>query len=130
MSVLLTRVVAAVIERGNRVLIAQRPPQKRHGYMWEFPGGKVETTESDLDALQRELSEELGLRVISTLPAMAALEDPGSEFLIVFVPVVAEGEPECREHLAILWASWYELTALPLAPTDHRFVMSREIIPR
>jgi mutator protein MutT len=120
------RVVAAVIERGNRVLVAQRPPEKRYGGLWEFPGGKVEGAESDLDALRRELAEELGLRVVSTSPAIAAFEDPDSEFLIVFVPVVADGEPECREHVAIRWAVWRELATMRLAPMDHRFVAGRE----
>jgi mutator protein MutT len=122
MSVSLTRVVAAVIERGNRVLVALRPPEKRYGGMWEFPGGKVEPTETDLEALRRELAEELGLQVVSTSRPVAAFQDPGSRFLVVFVPVVADGEPECREHAAIRWVAWPDLAALPLAPTDCRFV--------
>lgn len=121
----LTRVVAAVIEREKQVLVALRPPEKRHGGMWEFPGGKVEGAETDGDALQRELSEELGLRVLSTAPPLAAFRDPGSPFLIVFVPVMTEGEPECREHLALRWVDWCELRLLPLAPTDLRFVAER-----
>ncbi|CAN5301222.1 (deoxy)nucleoside triphosphate pyrophosphohydrolase [soil metagenome] len=125
MSASLTRVVAAVVERGHRVLIALRPPDKRYGGMWEFPGGKVEGSESDLEALRRELAEELRIHVVTTSPPVATFQDPGSAFLIVFVPVVAEGEPECREHLAIYWATWPELAELPLAPTDARFVASR-----
>jgi ADP-ribose pyrophosphatase len=130
MSSSLTRVVAAVIERGNRVLVALRPLEKRHGGMWEFPGGKVEGAETDLDALQRELSEELGLRVVTTSSPLAVFQDPGSQFLIVFVPVVADGEPECREHVAIRWVPWPDLAALPLAPTDHRFVVARDMDPK
>lgn len=121
----LTRVVAAVIERDNRVLVAQRPVEKRHGGLWEFPGGKVEDDESDFEALQRELEEELGLRVTAVSSPVASLQDAGSKFLIVFVPVVVHGEPECREHAAIRWARWSELQAMPLAPTDRRFVVSR-----
>jgi 8-oxo-dGTP diphosphatase len=125
----LTRVVAAVIERRDRVLVALRHPEKRHGGMWEFPGGKVEGGESDLDALRRELAEELGLHVVSTSPPVAAFKDPGSQFLIVFIPVVVDGEPERREHVEIRWASWRDLTAMPLAPTDREFVQARETGP-
>ena len=124
----LIRVVAAVIERGRQVLVALRPPDKRHGGMWEFPTGKVEGAESDVDALRRELAEELGLRILSTAPPIAAFRDPGSPFLIVFVPVKTEGEPECREHLALRWVDWIdwcELGLLPLAPGDLRFVAGR-----
>ena len=117
-----TRVVAGVIERDRRVLVAQRPLKKRHGGMWEFPGGKVEGTETDLDALHRELAEELGLQVTSVSAPIAEYRDPGSDYLIVFVPVVVHGEPECREHTAIRWAAWVDLSEMPLAPTDREFV--------
>lgn len=117
-----TRVVAAVIEREGRVLVAQRAPKNRHGGMWEFPGGKVERGESDIDALKRELLEELGLRLIRAEAPLAELHDPGSQFLIVFLPVVVDGQPECREHAATFWAAWRDLPDMPLAPTDARFV--------
>ena len=122
----ITRVVAAVIEREGHVLVALRPPTKRHGGMWEFPGGKVEQTETDSDALQRELFEELGLRLLSMAPPIATFPDPGSQFLIVFVPAVVEGEPECREHVAIRWVRWSQLLSLPLAPTDRQFAALRK----
>lgn len=54
-------VVAAVIVRGGRVLISQRPQTSGHPGRWEFPGGKREPGESDEQALRRELREELGL---------------------------------------------------------------------
>ena len=54
------RVVAAVIERGDRYLITQRRTQAALGGLWEFPGGKVDEGESDQAALIRELRERLG----------------------------------------------------------------------
>jgi len=57
-------VVAAVIERPDgRFLLAQRPAGKVYAGYWEFPGGKVETGESLLAALARELHEELGIMI-------------------------------------------------------------------
>jgi 8-oxo-dGTP diphosphatase len=53
----LVRVLAAVVRRGDRYLVARRPAHKRHGGMWEFPGGKVEDGESTDQALQREVEE-------------------------------------------------------------------------
>jgi len=51
------RVAAAVIERGGRLLVCQRPLGKRHGGLWEFPGGKLHEGEDLLAATTRELSE-------------------------------------------------------------------------
>lgn len=56
-------VVAAVIERGGRVLISQRRQGVGQPGRWEFPGGKREAGESDRSALARELAEELGIEV-------------------------------------------------------------------
>jgi 8-oxo-dGTP diphosphatase len=56
-------VVAAVIERGGRILVSQRGPGVGQSGRWEFPGGKREAGESDRAALVRELREELGVEV-------------------------------------------------------------------
>lgn len=56
-------VVAAVLVREGRVLVAKRPAAKRNGGLWEFPGGKVEPGETHAEALTREIEEELGLFV-------------------------------------------------------------------
>jgi 8-oxo-dGTP diphosphatase len=55
------RVVAAVIEKHGRYLITQRRPNAVLPLMWEFPGGRVETGETDAEALRRELKERLGV---------------------------------------------------------------------
>jgi 8-oxo-dGTP diphosphatase len=54
-------VVAAVIERGGRILVSQRGSGVGQPGRWEFPGGKREAGESDRAALARELGEELGV---------------------------------------------------------------------
>jgi mutator protein MutT len=59
-------VLAAVIRRDGRLLVARRPAHKRHGGLWEFPGGKVEEGESWADAAARERKEELGVDVART----------------------------------------------------------------
>ncbi len=54
------RVVAAVVERDGCYLITQRRPTAVLPLMWEFPGGKVEAGETDVQALKRELLHRLG----------------------------------------------------------------------
>ena len=54
----ITEVVAAIIYRGDKFLIAQRNLKKSQGGLWEFPGGKIELGESKEEALKREIYEE------------------------------------------------------------------------
>jgi 8-oxo-dGTP diphosphatase len=56
------RVVAAILERDDRVLICRRKADQSHPLKWEFPGGKVEAGETAEQALTRELEEELDVR--------------------------------------------------------------------
>lgn len=51
-------VVAGIIYKDNKFLIAQRNLKKSQGGFWEFPGGKVEPGETYEEALQREIKEE------------------------------------------------------------------------
>jgi mutator protein MutT len=125
MSADIVRVIAAVVTNGDRLLLCQRPYHKRHGGLWEFPGGKCEPGESDPEAARRELREELGVDVLAVGPAELAILDPESPFEIVFVPVVIAGTPVCHEHRALAWKSLEEALSLPLAPSDRRFVESR-----
>ena len=55
------RVAAAVVRRGEDILLTQRPPGGALGLQWEFPGGKIEPGESPEVALAREVHEELGV---------------------------------------------------------------------
>lgn len=55
---LTTYVAAALLLRGDRLIVAQRKT-----LLWEFPGGKIETGEDPRDTVRRELQEELGLQV-------------------------------------------------------------------
>jgi 8-oxo-dGTP diphosphatase len=116
------RVTASVARRGDALLVCQRPPHKRHGGLWEFPGGKVEPNETDEAAARRELAEELGVDVESVGQPEFSITDPDSPFLIVFVPTTITGEPTCHEHTALAWLTLTELTAISLAPSDRRYV--------
>ncbi len=113
---------AAVIRREGRYLVGRRPEGKRHAGLWEFPGGKVGEGEAVSDALARELREELALVALSVGDALFEMQDPGSPFLIRFIGVEVGGEPRAIEHQALGWFTLTELEAMPLAPSDARFV--------
>ena len=59
----MVEVVAALIFRGDRFLICQRPVHKKRGLKWEYVGGKVEPGETKEEALIRECREELDIEL-------------------------------------------------------------------
>jgi len=121
----LIRVIAAVIRKDSSFLVCQRPLHKRHGGLWEFPGGKLQDGESLFEATRRELAEELQIDVISTGKSLFEAVDPGSKFLIEFVEVEIQGDPKAIEHQEVRWCSQAELATLSLAPADTKFVRER-----
>src|SRR5687768_7608660 len=113
----MNRVVAAVVERDGRVLIARRPTAKHHGGRWEFPGGKIEEGESLLGAARRELREELDVEVLDVRPAKYIREDITSGFVIEFAPTIIHGEPRALEHDELVWVEHSALLNYDLAPS-------------
>ena len=121
-STIKVRVVAAVIERAGVYLVCQRPAHKRHGGLWEFPGGKLEPGETVLQGAHRELHEELGVSVTEVGRKLFSIQDPGSVFEIEFHETVITGTPTCLEHQALAWATVAEMSSMNLAPSDQAFV--------
>jgi len=112
-------VVAAVIWREGRILIAERAAHLHQGGLWEFPGGKVEAGEAVAAALVRELQEELGITptVFSPLIRIAHDYPDKSVCLEVWNVTGFEGEPHGCEGQPIRWVTPDELPqfAFPVA---------------
>ncbi len=101
------RVVAAVIRRGGRVLIARRHAQAERGGRWEFPGGKVEAGEEERQALAREIREELGCDVeIGRLLCRHGHCYPDLEVELAFYAcsLAQDAEPRSLGAEALEWA--------------------------
>lgn len=122
------RVVCALIEKGGRVLIAQRPVGKHLAGKWEFPGGKVEPDEEPEAALVREIREELGCELVPgpRLPPSRFADEKGEITLLPFRCTLAEGsgEPVALEHAALAWVTAEELSGYDLAAADVPIVSS------
>jgi 8-oxo-dGTP diphosphatase len=58
------RAVSGILQAKDLFLISKRPPHKPMGGYWEFPGGKVEPGETLIEALERELKEEVGVQIV------------------------------------------------------------------
>lgn len=96
---------AAVADAQGRILVARRPEGAHQGGLWEFPGGKLEPGETLAKALDRELWEELGIRVLASSPLIRIHHDYGDRDILLDVHRVAAfaGEPVGREGQPLAW---------------------------
>ena len=111
-----------MIERRGRYLLAQRPPDKVHGGLWEFPGGKVDAGETLAAALARELAEELVLHGARVGEVLGVQRDALRNLHLHFMTVATDGAPIAVEHTALGWYQPEEAWGLNLAPLDRAFL--------
>jgi 8-oxo-dGTP diphosphatase len=118
-------VVAGVIERDGLVLVCQRQAGDTHPFKWEFPGGKVETGETPRQALQRELTEELGITAeigdeIARYEYRYARRPP---ILLIFYRVTEfTGDPKPLAFEEIRWEPYSRLPAYDFLDGDREFI--------
>lgn len=125
-------VVAAVIQREDGdFLLAQRPVGKAYAGYWEFPGGKIEHGEPAVDALRRELHEELGIDAVLAYPWLTRDHDyeHAAVRLRFFRVVQWRGEPHGREAQQLAWQSAQALTVSPMLPANGLILRALELPP-
>jgi len=95
---------------------------------WEFPGGKVEPSESLIQALTRELQEELSISVLSTSSVGYVDWDYPELSLRLHVFIVSEWEGEIilHEHAGVLWDFYSEVENQDLAGADREILKKIE----
>jgi 8-oxo-dGTP diphosphatase len=126
-------VAAGVIENElGQVLIAQRTAGRELAGAWEFPGGKVAPGESALEALRRELTEELGVTVLEAAPLVDYRHAyPGRVVrLDVWRVLRFAGEPRALEGQPLRWESLGNLPGTGLLPADLPIVAALEALRR
>lgn len=96
---------AAIVNDSREVLIALRPDHVHQGGLWEFPGGKVESNETVVEALHRELLEELGITALDARPLIRLHHNYPDKSVLLDVWLVRHfsGTPHGREGQPIKW---------------------------
>jgi 8-oxo-dGTP diphosphatase len=127
------RVVAAVVRRGDAILITRRPDRPGKPGQWEFPGGKVEGGESEEDALRRELCEELGCdAAVGPLLLRHAHSYPELEVDLAFYACAlpAGAEPRPIGVAEIAWAAIGTLARYDFLEADEAILPELERLAR
>ena len=124
--VLTKQVVAALIVRGDEILCCQRTEHQALALKWEFPGGKIEAGETPLEALRRELDEELGIKAEigrEVARILHTYQNGNSVNLHFFVVDRFENELQNRIFREVRWVKRSELPALDFLDADKELVL-------
>ncbi|MBU9845639.1 pyrimidine (deoxy)nucleoside triphosphate diphosphatase [Rahnella ecdela] len=113
-------VVAALIEREGKLLLARRDASSDQAGLWEFPGGKVEAGESQPAALARELHEEMGIMpTVDDFVTTSELQQSARLICLHGWRVSGfTGTITLHCHSEICWVSPADVLSFDLAPAD------------
>ena len=113
-------VAAALINLQGQVLMQRRRANRAHGGLWEFPGGKVEPRETDLEALQREIAEELGIALDrdAIVYLAEAADADGGIVIRLYSCRRWHGEAAALDADALQWCDPGSLGLLAMPPLD------------
>ncbi|XXQ68565.1 NUDIX domain-containing protein [Neisseriaceae bacterium B1] len=116
-------VVAGIIyNAAGEILLSSRPEGKAYAGYWEFAGGKVETGESEIAALQREFQEELGIHIRHATPYLAKIHAyEHATVHLRFYRVGAQdwtGEMQAREGQQFAWQNPAAPSVSPMLPAN------------
>ena len=114
------RVVAALVERDGRYLITQRRATAVLPMLWDFPGGRVETGETDEAALAREVAERLGASV-DVGQLISFVNHPYEKYavdLYLYECKLLSDRLHCRAVKDYAWVTSEEMESYSFTPVD------------
>lgn len=115
-----TEVAVGILIRSNGdFLMTTRPAGKAYAGYWEFPGGKLEANETVIEALRRELVEEIGVVIEDVgIWRSSVVDYPHALVRLTFCKISAwAGQLHMRESQQFAWQSLPVQVAPVLAGT-------------
>jgi 8-oxo-dGTP diphosphatase len=114
------KVVCAVINFNDKILVVQRSEKMSLPLKWEFPGGKIEEGETDDQSIKREIKEELNIEIEVVKKLTPTFFDYPSVSieLIPFLANYITGKLELKEHKNYKLLNINELIGLDWAEAD------------
>ncbi|MBQ3475616.1 MAG: (deoxy)nucleoside triphosphate pyrophosphohydrolase [Bacilli bacterium] len=125
-------VVAALIEKDNKVLVARRSTGDESVFgKWEFPGGKVNENEDEKDAIEREINEEfeLNIKAKEYVVNNVCKYPTKTVDLRLYRCDYISGEFHLHDHFEYVWVEKSKLLDYDLAPADiplAKYVMGKK----
>ena len=113
-------VACAIISVDEKILVVQRSATMSQPLKWEFPGGKIEAGESDIDCVKREIKEELNLEIelVNRLSPSQYSYPQITINLIPFTAIVLSGDILLKEHAQFKILDREQLSMLDWAAAD------------
>jgi len=116
-------VTAAVIERGDEILVTRRPQGVHLAGHWEFPGGKCDPGESLHACMIRELREELGVEAIVGDEMLATTHEYADHHVeLHFLRCTVSGTPSPQLGQDMRWVRREDLVTLQFPPADEELI--------
>ena len=116
----------ALVDSDGRILLAKRPDNKPMAGVWEFPGGKIEKSETPEQALIREINEELGVNTKKSCLAPISFASHANDtfhlLLLLYICRRWQGSPEPREGGELAWAKPSQLRQFDMPPANKEFI--------
>lgn len=113
-------VTCAIIYFNDKILVTQRSKKMQLPLKWEFPGGKLEKNESEIECIKREIKEEININIDILKKLSNSVYDYGT-FKINLIPFIANyisGEIILSEHRDYQLIEKSKLTDLDWAEAD------------
>jgi 8-oxo-dGTP diphosphatase len=122
-------VAAALFDAQGRVLITDRPAGKHMAGRWEFPGGKVAAGETDGEALERELEEELGIKMLAAQPVIELRHEYPDRRVELSMWLVTRyrGTPSALDGQHLKWVAPEYLAREDILEADRPFIEALQL---